>query len=80
MVAIGDNRVLCTRSCKMLLQTAEPITDFADARMILDNCAKPNEDDDVSIVFSGQTEVSTEAEAPRRWKREQLSRRGCRHR
>eukprot|EP00972_Heterocapsa_arctica_P042576 6275797-Heterocapsa_arctica.AAC.1 len=58
-VAIGPNKVICTRACKMLPPTIEPVEDYKYAKNLLQTWMEPV-DGDVRIVFSGRAEVDTE--------------------
>ena len=59
LVAIGPNKVLCTRACRMLTLTTEPVEDYKYAQTLLKTWAEPI-DDDVRIVFSGGALVDKE--------------------
>eukprot|EP00972_Heterocapsa_arctica_P053343 7857935-Heterocapsa_arctica.AAC.1 len=45
LVAIGPNKVLCTRACRMLTLTTEPVEDYKYAKNLLQTWMEPIDDD-----------------------------------
>eukprot|EP00972_Heterocapsa_arctica_P007552 1102800-Heterocapsa_arctica.AAC.1 len=64
LVAIAPKRILCTRACKILLPTVEPVEDYQYAKKLLETWTEPV-DDDATIVFSGKADIEQVEEKKR---------------
>ena len=56
MVALGDGRILCGRSCRALIPSEVSLKDYKESIELLKLWAKPTTADDV-IVFSGGAKI-----------------------